>query len=103
MIQKMKLVAKIEEQDIQKACVKILDLRHRSCYMFSLIILTDDDFYFDKYGEVSNVIDESNIKNYKLLIQKSSIKVKEKLSNLDLDKLQEGAKELLVDIFLHLT
>lgn len=71
--------------------------------MFSLMILTDDDFYFDKYGEVSNVIDESNIKNYKLLIQKSSIKVKEKLSNLDLDKLQEGAKELLVDIFLHLT
>ena len=71
--------------------------------MFSLMILTDDDFYFDKYGEVSNVIDESNIKNYKLLIQKSSINVKEKLSNLDLDKLQEGAKELLVDIFLHLT
>ena len=71
--------------------------------MFSLMILTDDDFYFDKYGEVSNVIDENNIKNYKLLIQKSSIKVKEKLSNLDLDKLQEGAKELLVDIFLHLT
>ena len=71
--------------------------------MFSIMILTDDDFYFDKYGEVSNVIDESNIKNYKLLIQKSLIKVKEKLSNLDLDKLQEGAKELLVDIFLHLT
>ena len=71
--------------------------------MFSLMILTDDDFYFDKYGEVSNVIDENNIKNYKLLIQKSLIKVKEKLSNLDLDKLQEGAKELLVDIFLHLT
>ena len=71
--------------------------------MFSIMILTDDDFYFDKYGEVSNVIDENNIKNYKLLIQKSLIKVKEKLSNLDLDKLQEGAKELLVDIFLHLT